>query len=171
LQRPANEAVDEPFDDRSTCKRTATSRARFDVWLAPAGRNLSAMATQEASSTAKVGFFARMWRDYSLSIAVGTMFLVSFILHIIFGWFQYVADQQDQNSTPTLLGLHGYITYFGEWTFQNWQSEFLEVLVLIVLTTYLVHKGSPESKDGDEEMQQALQRIEQKVDQLAKAQK
>jgi hypothetical protein len=129
------------------------------------------MTTQEASSTAKVGFFARMWRDYSLTIAIGTMFLVSFILHTIFGWFQYVADQQDQNSTPTLLGLHGYITYFGEWTFQNWQSEFLEVLVLIVLTTYLVHKGSPESKDGDEEMQQALQRIEQKVDQLAKAQK
>ena len=37
----------------------------------------------------------------------------------------------------------GYVIYFGEWTFQNWQSEFLEVLLLIVLTKYLVHKGNP----------------------------
>jgi len=111
---------------------------------------------------------ARLWRDYSLSIAVGILFLASFILHAIFGWFQYVADQQDQGSVPTLLGLHGYVTYFGEWTFQNWQSEFLEVLVLIVLTSYLVHKGSPESKDGDEEMKHALERIERKVDGLGK---
>ena len=110
----------------------------------------------------------RLWRDYSLSIAVGTLFIVSFLLHAVFGWFQYVADQEDQGSQATLFGLHGYVTYFGEWTFQNWQSEFLEVLVLIVLTTYLVHKGSPESKDGDEELHRAIARIEKKVDSLSK---
>jgi hypothetical protein len=127
------------------------------------------MATRErtAPSTGPSAL-ERIWRDYSLSIAVGILFIASFILHAIFGWFQYVADQQDQGSVPTLLGLHGYVTYFGEWTFQNWQSEFLEVLILIVLTTYLVHKGSPESKDGDEEMKRALQRIERKVDGLGK---
>ena len=107
-------------------------------------------------------------RDYSLSIAVGTLFIVSFLLHTVFAWFQYVADQEDQGSQATLFGLHGFMTYFGEWTFQNWQSEFLEVLVLIVLTTYLVHKGSPESKDGDEELRRAIARIEKKVDSLTK---
>jgi hypothetical protein len=114
------------------------------------------------------GRLARLWRDYSLSIAIGTMFVVSFVLHTIFAWLQYVADQEDQDSLPTLFGLHGFSTYFREWTFQNWQSEFLEVLVLIVLTTYLVHKGSPESKDGDEELRQAVARIEKKVDGLTK---
>jgi hypothetical protein len=111
---------------------------------------------------------ARLWRDYSLSIAIGAMFLISFILHTFFAWLQYVADQEDQGSQPILVGLHGFSTYFGEWTFQNWQSEFLEVLVLIVLTTYLVHKGSPESKDGDEEMRRAIDRIEKKLDRLSK---
>ena len=42
------------------------------------------------------------------------------------------------------------------------------VLIIIVLTTYLVHKGSPESKDGDEEMRRAIARIEKKVDSLSK---
>ena len=109
-----------------------------------------------------------MWRDYSLSIVVGVMFVASFALHTIFAWLQYVADQEDQGSVPTLLGVHGFSTYFGEWTFQNWQSEFLEVLLLILLTTYLVHKGSPESKDGDEELRRTVDRIEKKLDRLSK---
>jgi len=64
----------------------------------------------------------RWWRDYSLSIAIGALFLGSFILHTIFAWLQYVADQTDQGSQPTVFGVHGFVTYFGEWTFQNWQS-------------------------------------------------
>jgi hypothetical protein len=125
------------------------------------------MATR-SSTMATPKTLTRLWRDYSLSIAVGTLFVVSFVLHAIFGWFQYLADQEDQGAQATLFGLHGFVTYFGEWTFQNWQSEFLEVLVLIVLTTYLVHKGSPESKDGDEELRRAVARIEKKVDSLTK---
>jgi Domain of unknown function (DUF6766) len=121
------------------------------------------------ASTRRPGTLARLWRDYSLSIAVGTMFVASFLFHAIFGWWQYAADQASQGSDATLLGWDGYLVYFGEWTFQNWQSEFLEVLLLIVLTTYLVHKGSPESKDGDEQVQAALDRIEKKVDELTEA--
>jgi hypothetical protein len=108
----------------------------------------------------------RLWRDYSLSIVVGTMFLVSFLLHTIFGWWQYVADQTSQGQDPTLWGWSGYIIYWGEWTFQNWQSEFLEVLALIVLTAFLIHKGSHESKDSDDEMMAVLRRIERRLDDL-----
>ena len=108
----------------------------------------------------------RLWRDYSLSIFVLTIFLASFILHTIFGWWQYVADQTSQGQDPTLWGWSGYIIYWGEWTFQNWQSEFLEVLVLIVATAYLIHRGSPESKDGDDEMKAMLERIEKRLDEL-----
>jgi hypothetical protein len=108
----------------------------------------------------------RLWRDYSLSIVVGALFLGSFILHTIFGWWQYVADQTSNGQDPTLWGWDGYVIYFGEWTFQNWQSEFLEVLVLIIATAYLVHRGSHESKDGEEEMKAALARIESRLDEL-----
>ena len=62
-----------------------------------------------------------------------------------------VADETAQASSRRCSGC-GYAIYFGEWTFQNWQSEFLEVWVLIVATAYLVHKGSHESKDGEDEM-------------------
>jgi uncharacterized protein DUF6766 len=108
-----------------------------------------------------------LWRDYSLSIVVGAMFLTSFVLHTIFGWWQYVADQTSQGQQATLWGWDGYVIYFGEWTFQNWQSEFLEVFALIVLTAFLVHKGSHESKDSDDKMQAAIERLERKVDELA----
>ena len=106
----------------------------------------------------------RLWRDYGLSIFVLALFLSSFVLHAIFGWLQYAADQKSHNDEATLWGDSGYVVYFGEWTFQNWQSEFLEVLVLIVATSYLIHKGSPESKDGDDEMKAMLQRIEERLD-------
>jgi succinate dehydrogenase hydrophobic anchor subunit len=109
----------------------------------------------------------RLWRDYSLTIVVGVLFLFSFVLHAIFGWWQYVADQANQGQPATLFGWDGYVIYFGEWTFQNWQSEFLEVLALIVLTAFLVHKGSHESKDSDDAMQASIDRIERKVDELA----
>ena len=106
----------------------------------------------------------RLWRDYGLSIFVLALFLGSFVLHAIFGWLQYAADQKSHNDEATLWGDSGYVVYFGEWTFQNWQSEFLEVLVLIVATSYLIHKGSPESKDGDDEVKAMLQRIEERLD-------
>jgi hypothetical protein len=109
----------------------------------------------------------RLWRDYSLTIVVGALFFLSFVLHAIFGWWQYVADQANQGQPATLFGWDGYVIYFGEWTFQNWQSEFLEVLALIVLTAFLIHKGSHESRDSDDAMQASIDRIERKVDELA----
>jgi hypothetical protein len=48
-------------------------------------------------------------------------------------------------------------------TFENWQSELLQLLTFVALTTYLVHRGSHESKDTDERMQSQLDRIEQRL--------
>src|SRR4051812_3868925 len=125
-------------------------------------------ARGQAASGEDVPFLRRMWRDYSLSITVFALFAVSFLLHAIFGWWQYVADQTSQGQDATVFGWSGYVVYFGEWTFQNWQSEFLEVFVLIVLTSFLIHKGSAESKDSDDKTEETLQRIEQKLEALSK---
>jgi hypothetical protein len=108
----------------------------------------------------------RLWRDYSLTIVIGTLFLVSFALHVLFGWWQYSADQAANGQQATVFGWDGFVIYFGEWTFQNWQSEFLEVLLLITATVYFIHKGSPESRDGDDEMKATLERIEKRLDEL-----
>ena len=107
-----------------------------------------------------------LWRDYSLSITVGVLFLVAFVLHAIFGWWQYVADTVQHGGQASFWGFDGFVIYFGEWTFQNWQSEFLEVYVLIVLTAFLHHKGSHESKEGEEEIKATVQRIERQLARL-----
>jgi hypothetical protein len=117
-----------------------------------------------------VSTWKRLWRDYSLSIVVAALFIASFLLHAIFGWWQYSADQASHGGEATVWGWDGYVVYFGEWTFQNWQSEFLEVLVLIVATAYLIHKGSHESKDGEDEMKAMLTRIEQRLDGMERSQ-
>src|SRR4026209_1683313 len=113
------------------------------------------------------GRFASVWRDYSLSILVGGLFLLSFLLHSVFGWWQYAADQQAHGAEATVWGEDGYAVYFGEWTFQNGQSGFLEVLLLIVLTKYFLHKGSPESRDSQDEMMAAIDRIEKQLETIA----
>ena len=130
-----------------------------------------ATRTNTKGSTAGTRSLGWLWRDYSLSIVVGALFLSSFVLHSIFGWWQYAADQQQHGSPATFWGDDGYAIYFGEWTFQNWQSEFLEVLLLIVATKYLIHKGSPESRDGQDKMEAAIERIEKKVDALEATQR
>lgn len=108
----------------------------------------------------------RIWRDYSLSIVLFGLFLISFILHTIFGWWQYSADQAAAGQQATLFGWDGYVIYLGEWTFQNWQSEFLEVVTLIIATAYFIHRGSHESKDGEDEMRATLERIERRLDEI-----
>lgn len=45
---------------------------------------------------------------------------------------------------------------------ENWQSEFLQLFTFVVLTTYLVHRNSHESKDSSE-------RMEAKIDRISKA--
>jgi succinate dehydrogenase hydrophobic anchor subunit len=138
--------------------------ARFDQLAGTAGA--AECRPTVALEARPLPTYKRLWRDYSLSIFVLALFLASFVLHAIFGWWQYAADQASHNQDATLWGFDGYIVYFMEWTMQNWQSEFLEVFTLIVATTYLIHKGSPESKDSDEEMKSMLQRIEKRIDAL-----
>jgi hypothetical protein len=108
----------------------------------------------------------RLWQDYGLSIVLGLLFLGSFLGHTVAGWYQYSSDQRAHGSEPTLLGDDGYGWVWAEWTLQNWQSEFLELTAFVVLSSVLIHKGSPESKDGDDEMHAALERIEKRLQEL-----
>jgi hypothetical protein len=110
--------------------------------------------------------FDRLWRDYGLSIALFTMFGLAFVVHTFTGWMQYSADQRSHGEQPTVFGDGGYVWYWGEWTLQNWQSEFLELGVIVVLSSFLIHKGSAESKDSDDEIKELLTSIEKKLDGL-----
>src|SRR3954453_8446112 len=123
---------------------------------------------REQADTAEETGLRRIWRDYGLSIAMFALFAVFFVGHTIVGWMQYAADQASHGDKATVFGDSGYVVYWGEWTLQNWQSEFLQSAVLIVFAAWWIHRGSAESKDGQDEMQQQLQRIESRLDELAK---
>ncbi len=108
----------------------------------------------------------RLWRDYSLSLVLAVFFLTSWGLQTWMGWQYFVAEQQQHGQTAQLFGPDGYIWQWGESTFENWQSEFLQLLTFVVLTAFLIHKGSHESKDTDDEMMAILRRIEKRLDSL-----
>jgi len=83
---------------------------------------------------------------HSLTIALLGLFLVSFVLHAIGGMQEYNADQSLHGGpTVSLLGYLGTSTLWFE-SLQNWQSEFLSLAVIIVLSVVLRQQGSPESK-------------------------
>lgn len=109
---------------------------------------------------------ARIWRDYGLSITLAVLFLFSWALQTWTGWTEFVSEQAAHGQQAEPFGPDGYIWSWGQATFENWQSEFLQVFVFIVLTTFLVHRKSHESPDTDYDTEAALRRIEAKVDRL-----
>jgi hypothetical protein len=110
----------------------------------------------------------RLWRDYGLSITLALLFLVSWTLQTWMGWVEFVDEQSGHGQVAEAFGPSGYVWRWGQATFENWQSEFLQVFVFIVLTTFLVHRKSHESPDTDYDTEAALRRIEAKIDELEK---
>ena len=84
--------------------------------------------------------------ENSLSIALFTLFLVAFTLHAVGGHWQ-VSEEHLLHGQPP-VGLLEYVTSAEFWfeSFQNWQSEFIAVFAIVVLSIFLRQRGSPQSK-------------------------
>jgi hypothetical protein len=106
----------------------------------------------------------RLFHDYGLSIVLATLFLVAWLLQRVMGWYDFKAEQQALGETATIFGSGGYLWHWGEATFESWQSEFLQLFAFVVLTSFLIHKGSHESKDTNEQFRAAVDRIERRLD-------
>jgi hypothetical protein len=84
--------------------------------------------------------------EHSLSLLLLVLFIASFSLHAAGGTAAYNEEQQSHGQpTVTLFSYLGTSQFWFE-SFQNWQSEFLAVAVLVGASVYLREKGSPESK-------------------------
>ncbi len=105
-------------------------------------------------------------RNYALGWVLLALFLASWAGQFWTGWEHFVGEAQQQQQTAHLWGQDGYIYEFWDATLENWQSEFLQLLTFMVLTSFLIFKGSPESKDSDEETQALIQNLSDKVDEL-----
>ena len=88
----------------------------------------------------------RFLHDYALSLSLFVMFAVTLTVQ----WLTH------EGSTGEFVNA----------VMENWQSEFLQLFAFVVMAAYLIHRGSPQSKDGDEETRRKLDRIERKLDRL-----
>lgn len=108
----------------------------------------------------------KLWRDYSLSIVLLTLFLISWAIQTWTGWREFVGEETRLGEIPLVFGENGYVWSWAQATFENWQSEFLQLLAMAVLTSFLVHKGSAESRDGQDEMMERIIAIQHNVEVL-----
>ncbi|MEE2522047.1 DUF6766 family protein [Pseudarthrobacter sp. J75] len=103
-----------------------------------------------APGPVKKGGFALKVYEHSLSLLLFGLFFASFALHAVGGADAYNEEQQSHGGeTVTTMQYLGTSRFWFE-SFQNWQSEFLAVAVLVGASVYLREKGSPESKPVDE---------------------
>ena len=91
----------------------------------------------------------RLWRDHGLSIALLGLFLFSFVGQIWSGWYAYNGEQTTHGQRTVALGEYLASGHFGEATFENWESEFLQMAFYVILTIRLYQIGSSESKRPD----------------------
>jgi hypothetical protein len=110
-----------------------------------------------------------LWRDYGLSISLIALFGIAWALQTWTGWMEFAAERRAAGETAEAFGADGYLWVWGQATFENWQSEFLQVFVFVVLTTFLVHRRSHESPDTDYDSEAALRRIEARLVDLERA--
>jgi hypothetical protein len=84
------------------------------------------------------------------------------------GWVEFVSQQEAHGQVAEAFGDGGYFWAWGQATFENWQSEFLQVFTFVLLTTFLLHKKSHESPDADADVEASLRRIEAQISLLRK---
>lgn len=97
----------------------------------------------------KAGGWKLRLYEYSLSLAFFTLFIASFISHALSGAAAY-NEEQRLHAAPE-VSVWEFLTHARFWfqSFQNWQSEFLAIWSMVVLTIFLRQRGSPESKPVD----------------------
>jgi hypothetical protein len=97
----------------------------------------------------KGGFVLRIYEN-SLSLAFMILFLIAFLLHAAGGAREHNQDQLEHGSNE-LVSTFSYMGTSKFWfeSLQNWQSEFLAVGLMVVLSIWLRQRGSPESKPVD----------------------
>ena len=88
--------------------------------------------------------------EYSLSLAFLLLFLFSFILHAVSGAREYSEHLREHGNAVQVSTIEymGTSRFWFE-SFQNWQSEFLAVAAMVLLSIFLRQRGSPESKPVD----------------------
>jgi len=90
-------------------------------------------------------------RNNGLSICFLLLFAGAMIGQIIFGFQENNKELIEDGSAAISLSSYLISGHFFQATFENWESEFLQMALFVIFTIFLMQKGSSESKDLDEE--------------------
>ena len=102
----------------------------------------------------------KTWKNFGLSITFCALFFLSWAAQGVAQW-QTFTDDQREHQEPVEVG--DFTADFARATLENWQSEFLQLFSFVVLSALLIHKGSAESRDSDDRMEEAIERIERNL--------
>ncbi|HEY9010895.1 MAG TPA: DUF6766 family protein [Devosia sp.] len=102
-----------------------------------------------------------VWKKFGFAWVTIGFLVISIIGHWLFGWYAYV-DEQQTHQMP--VETSGYVIEMLRDTFENWQSEFLQLLWQVVGLTILLYVGSPQSKESEDRSEAKLDAILRKVD-------
>lgn len=109
-------------------------------------QQLGAHATKDSPKWARAGSWRTSVFSNSLCLVMGGLFVLSWLTQSVAGVVVYNADQLAVHEAPvSWLGYLGSADFWNR-TLQNWQSEFLAIGSMAVLSIYLRQRGSPESK-------------------------
>jgi len=104
-------------------------------------------ATADSPGPSRTPGFGQVLYRNSLSLVLLAFFALSFLAHLLTGTADYNEEQALQSGAPPVTALHFLGTSdFWFQSMQNWQSEFLAVGCLVVLSIVLRQHGSPQSK-------------------------
>lgn len=110
---------------------------------------------------------AQPWyKRYSIALALFTIYFLVHLLHLYFSWNHYRDDQTSQllladalrslNADvdqrllePARFWSRSFANYFLDATFENWQSEVLQIIIQAAVFAYGYWLGSSQSKEGD----------------------
>jgi len=109
-------------------------------------QKVGAHARADSPAWAKTGGIRTHIYSSSLALVMGTIFFLSWLVQSIAGWAAYNETRLARMQDTISWGSYLIDADFWSRTLQNWQSEFLAVGTLAVLSIYLRQRGSSQSK-------------------------
>jgi hypothetical protein len=93
-------------------------------------------------------------KNNSLSLVFLILFVFAIIGQAVTGLKQHNQEMEDEGGQTVTMSQYLQSGHFLQTTFENWESEFLQMALFIILTMFLYQKGSSESKDPDKEKEE-----------------